>query len=120
MEDKEEEQILKQAIYSQMKFTIRIFSNSFVKSALRPEFLFFLSLFFILCFYLQAIELGNAFGFITNRITNSFKFRTTSSYTISSALDHQGSLEEIKNQSACYSIQGRRLTQEDRYDLKAP
>lgn len=117
MEDLEEEQILKQAIYSQMKFTIRIFSNSYVKSALlRPEFLFFLSIFFILCFYLQAIELGNAFGFITNRISNSLRFKSSSSsFTISSALEQQDSLDEVKNQSACYSIQGRRLTQEDRY-----
>lgn len=113
MEDLEEEKILKQLFYSQMKFTIKIFSNSFVKAILRPEFLLFFSIFFILCFYLQAIELGNAFGFITNRISNSFKFRTTS-FKISSALEQQDSLDEIKNQSACFSIQGRRLTQEDR------
>lgn len=112
MDDTDEEKIIQQAIYSQMKFTIRLFSNPFFKSILRPEIIFFVSLFFIICFYLQAIEL-NASGFI-NRISNTIKFKTATSYRISNALELDDSVFEIKNNSAVFSLKGRRLTQEDR------
>jgi hypothetical protein len=111
MDDADEELIIKQAIYSQMKFISA--KSSFLKSFLRPEIIFFGSLLFLFCFYLQAIEL-NATSFIT-RITNTFKFKassTATSFTIN--LDPSDQLAEIKKQSAAFSVRGRRLTQEDR------
>lgn len=101
MDDVEEERIIKEAIYSQMKFTYRIFSNPFVKSFLKPEILFLAFLIFILCFYLQFIEL-NASNFI-NHISNKLKFRTKSSFSLSTALiEHDDKLEQILDQSAVF------------------
>jgi hypothetical protein len=112
MDDADEELIIKQAIYSQMKFISA--KSNFLKSVIRPEIIFFASLLFLFCFYLQAIEL-NATGFIT-RITNTFKFKassTASSFTIS--LDPHEKIDQlVAQQSAAFSVRGRRMTQEDR------
>lgn len=123
MDDDMEERVIKQALGSQMKFfsryTIGLFSKTSV--ILRPEFLFFAIVFFIFCFYLQALD-ANALINSINRISSSFKFRSTkSTYTISSSLiDDSTTLDEKLKQSAAFSLKGRRATQEDRWVRSLP
>ncbi len=111
-----EERVLKQALGSQMKFfsrcTTTLFSRYF--SLLRPEFLFFAIIFFIFCFYLQALD-ANAFINSINRLSSSLKLgsKKNSSYSLSSALIDTTE-EEIRQSSAAFSLKGRRATQEDR------
>lgn len=116
MDDDMEERVIKQALGSQMKFFSRYTIGFFSKTSvilLRPEFLFFAIVFFIFCFYLQALD-ANAFINSINRISSTFKFRSTkTSYTISNSLI-EDSLEDKRNQSAAFSMKGRRATQEDR------
>jgi protein phosphatase 1L len=121
MEDDLEEKVLKQACTSQMKlisrFAVGFFQSPrcthFLRFMLRPEILFIAIIFFVFCFYLQAIEL-NANGFIS-RISNTLKFKSTKSisFTSSSAAE-KDSWEHVKTQSAVYAVQGRRPRMEDR------
>lgn len=121
MEDDLEEKVLKQACASQMKlisrFALGFFNRpsitQFVKLLLRPEIFLVALVIFVICFYLQAIEL-NANGFI-NRISNTLKFNTTKSkISFTSSLAEKDSWEDVKKQSAVYAVQGRRPRMEDR------
>lgn len=122
MEDDLEEKVLKQACASQMKllsrFAVGFFNRPsiiyFVKLLLRPE-IFLLAIFvFVICFYIQAIEL-NANGFIS-RISNTLRFKSSKSkISFTSSLAEKDSWEERKKQSAVYAVQGRRPRMEDRW-----
>lgn len=121
MEDDLEEKVLKQACASQMKFLSRFavgFFNRpsiiyFIKLLLRPEIFLLAIVIFVICFYIQAIEL-NANGFI-HRIGNSLKFKPSKSkISFTSSLAEKDSWEERKTQSAVYAVQGRRPRMEDR------
>jgi protein phosphatase 1L len=126
MEDDLEEKVLQQACLSQMKFLskfsfsiVTFFNRSSVilnvmRFLLRPEVLFFAIFLFVICFYLQALEL-NALGLV-NRISRSFNFanRPKISFQVSTNKVEGDSWEEIKSQSAVFAIQGRRPKMEDR------
>lgn len=116
MDDDMEERVIKQALGSQIKFVSRYTIGLISKTSviLRPEFLFFAIIFFIFCFYLQALD-ANAFINSINRISSSFKFRPTkTSYSLSSSGIIEDYVEDKRQQSAAFSVKGRRATQEDR------
>lgn len=126
MEDELEEKVIHQAIHSNWRYLSR-FSLSLVtffnrgsgltnvmRFLLRPEVLFFAILLFVICFYLQALEL-NAVGFVS-RITRSFNFASRPKIAFSAVTTavEGDTWEEVKKQSAVYAIQGRRKNMEDR------
>lgn len=123
MEDELEEKVLQQACLSQMKFLSKFsfnlvtffnrssgFSNV-MRFILRPEVLFFAILLFVVCFYLQALELN---GFVS-RISRSLNFASRPKISFATTTRVEGdSWEEVKTQSAVFAIQGRRPKMEDR------
>lgn len=126
MDDDQEENVLKQAYISQMKFLSRFFALGFVQRnqtgmgnfanfarfCLRPEILLIATIFFVVCFYLQAIEL-NGNGFIS-RISNSLRFKSRSKLSFTKSEAESDSWEIINRQSAVYAVQGKRPSMEDR------
>lgn len=128
MEDELEEKVLTQAVISNFKvfskFSINLFTffefnrssgvTNVMRFLLRPEVLFFAILLFVICFYLQALEL-NGIGFVS-RISRSLSFgsRPKISFTSVTSVIENDSWEETKTQSAAFAIQGRRKNMEDR------
>lgn len=124
MDDDLEEKVLKQACVSQMKFVSRFaigffnrpgpgFLSSFqflMRSLIRPEFFFLVLLLFIVCFYLQFVELDSNW---LNKISSTLKFRTKTSVSFKLAVE-KDSWEKFGQSSASYAIQGRRNGMEDR------
>lgn len=120
MEDDLEEKVLKQACVSQFKFVSRfatgIFSTIFnkqyhnnLKILLRPEVFILIIVFFVFCFYLQAVEL-DANGFL-NRLSRKFINHSKVSVSFPNPSD---SWEKIEKSSAMFAVQGRRARMEDR------
>lgn len=128
MEDELEEKVLHQAVISNFKVFSKFSINfctlfNFNRSSgvtnvmrflLRPEVLFFAILLFVICFYLQALEL-NTIGLVS-RISRSLSFGSRPKISLSSVTSvvENDSWEEVKTQSAAFAIQGRRKNMEDR------
>jgi hypothetical protein len=115
MEDEFEEKVLKQACFSQFKFFSKLFvlkspNLGYFMKILRPEFFFLAIVFFLFVLYLQILFSSSTFQ---NYIASIFIKSKPINFSISKIIEND-SWQLILNQSAAYSIQGRRMKMEDR------